>query len=525
MADARVVVVGAGVGGLAAAIDLAARGLDVTVLEKAAAPGGKMRAVEVAPGMAVDAGPTVLTMRWVFESLFDAAGLSFADRVPTRRASVLARHAWDGDAARLDLHARVEDSAAAIGAFAGATEARRFLDFMHRAAGIYRTLEGPFMRASCDSPLALVRAVGLTRLRELWGITPFSTLWQSLGRHFHDPRLHQLFGRYATYCGSSPFLAPATLMLVAHVEQEGVWFVDGGMHRLATALADAARARGAALRFGAEVAEVCCANGRVAGVTLRSGERIEAEAVVLNADPAAVAAGLFGTAAQRAAPMPRGARRSLSALTWLMAAPTAGFPLARHNVFFSRDYRAEFDAIFRGGRAPDEPTVYVCAQDRGDAPLPDASGPERMLVLANAPANGDARGADPNDASRVARAVQEVLKRCGAEIDLDHPTATATGPAQFGTLFPATGGALYGRASHGWMASFGRPGTATPIPGLFLAGGSAHPGAGVPMTALSGRLAASAVRAHLDSIARSRATVTHGGTRTAGATTGASGSS
>ena len=512
MADARVVVVGAGVGGLAAALDLAARGLDVTVLEKAPVPGGKMRAVEVAPRMAVDAGPTVLTMRWVFESLFDAAGLSFADRVPTRRASVLARHAWDGDAARLDLHARVEDSAAAIGAFAGAAEARRFLDFMHRAAGIYRTLEGPFMRASCDSPLALVRAVGLTRLRELWDITPFSTLWQALGRHFHDPRLRQLFGRYATYCGSSPFLAPATLMLVAHVEQEGVWFVDGGMHRLATALADAARARGAALRFGAEVAEVCCANGRVAGVTLRSGERIEADAVVLNADPAAVAAGLFGTAAQRAAPMPRGARRSLSALTWLMAAPTAGFPLARHNVFFSRDYAREFTRILDAGEAPDAPTVYVCAQDRESVAPPADGAPERLLVLVNAPADGDRRRWDDTETLPCETRTFDLLSRCGLTLDR-HPawTRLAT-PADFHHLFPGTGGALYGAASHGWQASFKRPGARTRMPGLYLAGGSTHPGPGVPMAALSGRIAAARLAADLASTARSRAVAMPGGT-------------
>jgi 1-hydroxycarotenoid 3,4-desaturase len=314
-------------------------------------------------------------------------------------------------------------------------------------------------------------------------------------------------------------------MLIAHVEQEGVWSIEGGMGALARALAELARSCGVRIDTDTHVARIELRDGRASGVALADGTALAADAVVCNADAAALAAGCFGQEVADRTPGLANPRRSLSAHTWTLRAEARGFGFLRHNVFFSRDYRAEFDAIFRGGRAPDEPTVYVCAQDRGDAPLPDASGPERMLVLANAPANGDARGADPNEASRVARAVQEVLKRCGAEIDLDHPTATATGPAQFGTLFPATGGALYGRASHGWMASFGRPGTATPIPGLFLAGGSAHPGAGVPMTALSGRLAASAVRAHLDSIARSRATVTHGGTRTAGATTGASGSS
>jgi 1-hydroxycarotenoid 3,4-desaturase len=512
VADARVVVVGAGVGGLAAALELAARGLDVTVLESAAGPGGKMRAVEPAPGMAVDAGPTVLTMRWVFEALFEAAGLSFADRVPTRRATVLARHAWDGDPARLDLHAGLPDSAAAIGDFSGTAEARRFLDFMRRAAGIYRTLEDPFLRRACDSPLALVRAVGLSRLRELWDITPFSTLWGALGRHFHDPRLRQLFGRYATYCGSSPFLAPATLMLVAHVEQDGVWFVDGGMHRLAQALAEAARARGAVLRFGAEVAEVRAAQGRVAGVTLRDGERLDADAVVVNADAAAVAGGLFGDAARRAAPTPRGARRSLSALTWLLAAPTAGFPLARHNVFFSRDYAREFARIFGRGEAPDAPTIYVCAQDRDAAAPPPEGAPERLLVLMNAPADGDARRWDPTETLPCESRTFDLLARCGLMVDRQPESTRLATPADFHRLFPGTGGALYGAASHGWRASFQRPGARTRLPGLYLAGGSTHPGPGVPMAALSGRIAAGRLLADLASTARSRTAVMPGGT-------------
>jgi 1-hydroxycarotenoid 3,4-desaturase len=370
-----------------------------------------------------------------------------------------------------------------------------------------------------------VRAIGWRGARTLLAASPFRSLWSALGQDFPDPRLRQLFARYATYVGSSPFSCPATLMLIAHVEQEGVWSVEGGMGALARALADLARASGARIETGAEVARIELRNGVACGVTLADGRFLAADSVVCNADAAALAAGAFGGAIADRTRSLAGARRSLSAHTWTLRGIARGFGFLRHNVFFSRDYPAEFDAIFGRGRAPDEPTVYVCAQDRGDTPLPEGSGPERLLVLANAPANGDARDRDPGETTRAARAVQEVLERCGAEIELDQSTATATGPAEFGRLFPATGGALYGRASHGSMASFARPGTETGIPGLYLAGGSAHPGAGVPMTALSGRLAAQAVRGRLDSIARSRPTVTHGGTRTAGATTGVSGSS
>ena len=513
----RVVVIGAGIGGLATALDLAARGFEVVVLERAAAPGGKMRE-EAVGGARLDAGPTVFTMRWVFEALFDAAGASFADHLTLQPAAVLARHAWDGGG-RLDLFADAERSADAIGAFAGAADARGFRAFCERARRVYRALEGPFIRAPRPNPVSLAAAAGPSGVAGLMGASPFTTLWRALGDHFRDPRLRQLFGRYATYCGSSPFLAPATLMLVAHVEQDGVWLVEGGMHRLARAVEALAEQRGAAFRYNAEVAEIRVEGGRAAGVVLASGERLDADAVVVNADAAAVAAGLFGPAARGAVPRADRRDRSLSALTWATLAEAEGFPLSRHTVFFSDDYPAEFDDLFRRGRLPAAPTAYICAQDRGagDGEAPPA-GPERLLCLVNAPPVGDTAPPSQAEIERCETATFRLLERCGLTVRR-HDTVT-TGPAEFERLFPATGGALYGRASHGWMASFARPGARTTLPGLYLAGGSAHPGAGVPMAALSGRQAASSIAADLlkagtrASTRRSHATATPGGIAT-----------
>lgn len=523
MPETQTIVIGAGVGGLACAIDLAAQGVGVLVLERASAPGGKMRVLR-AGGADIDAGPTVFTLRGVFEDLFAGAGARLADRLTLTPLEILARHAWAGGA-QLDLYADRGRSADAIGRFAGPDAARGYLSFCARARRIHDVLERDFMRAPRPSPAGLVRAIGWRGALTMLEASPFRSLWSALGADFADPRLRQLFARYATYVGSSPFSCPATLMLIAHVEQEGVWSVEGGMGALARALADLARTCGARIQTDAEVARIDLHDGAACGVTLADGTVLEADTVVCNADATALAAGCFGREIAARTRSLASQRRSLSANTWTLRGSVQGFGLLRHNVFFSRDYRAEFDAIFGRGRTPAEPTVYVCAQDRGDTSLPEGSGPERLLVLANAPANGDVQAPDPGSTARAARAVQEVLKRCGAEIELDQPTATATGPVEFGRLFPATGGALYGRAAHGAMASFDRPGTGTPIPGLYLAGGSAHPGAGVPMTALSGRLAARAVRRRLDSIARSRGTATPGGTPTAGATTAGSGSS
>jgi 1-hydroxycarotenoid 3,4-desaturase len=507
----RAVIVGAGVAGLVSAFALAARGLDVTVLERAAAPGGKMRQIAIGSSR-IDSGPTVFTMRWVFDELFAAAGRNFADHIRLTPLDILSRHAWD-EQARLDLFVEETRSVEAIGDFAGAAEAARYRTFCRDTRRIYDILEKPFLRASQPSMSGLIGANGFRGLMRLPHIKPFSSMWSALSQYFHDPRLRQLFGRYATYCGSSPFKAPATLMLVAHVEREGVWSVEGGMHGLARALADAAKALGATIRYGQEVSEILIACGRANGVRLSNGERIQAEAVIINADIAAVANGSFGVQAGRAATAIPVRARSLSAMTWSFVAKTGGFPLDRHNVFFSRDYAAEFEDIFDRDALPREPTVYVCAQDR-DISGNIVGGEEKLLVLVNAPANGDRHSYDAAEVEQCERRTFGVLERCGLRVQRRREATQVTTPADFNRMFPATGGALYGRSSHGWTASFQRPGARTRVPGLYLAGGSTHPGPGVPMAALSGRSAAASVMADLASTSQSPKTAMRGGMST-----------
>ena len=507
--DHRVVVVGAGVAGLAAAVDLAARGLAVTVLERAAQPGGKLRQVVVG-GAGIDSGPTVFTMRWVFESLFADAGTSVESELTLSPLDVLARHAW-GAGGRLDLFADALRSEAAIGTFAGAAEAARFRAFRMQAQRVYAALEPTFIRVTRPGAVRIIRDLGPDGLAALSSVGALRSMWYTLGRHFHDPRLRQLFGRYATYCGSSPFRAPGTLVLVAQVEMDGVWSIQGGMVALARALARLAERHGASIRCGAHVERILVESGRACGVVLAGGERVPADSVVFNGDVGALPAGLLGEAARSAAAAVAPSARSLSALTWSMHAPTDGFALARHNVFFDDDdYAREFTDVFGHGRLPSRPTVYVCAQDRGDdTPV---AGPERLLCLVNAPALGDARPFDPPEIEQCERRAFSLLARCGLQIERRPQDAVITSPADFERLFPGTGGALYGRTSHGWLAQFRRPASLSRVPGLYLAGGSAHPGPGVPMAALSGRLAAATLRAHLDSTSRSSRVAISGGT-------------
>lgn len=500
----RVLVVGAGIGGLSAAALLAQQGLDVTVLERAAVTGGKACTRSVGDRQ-LDAGPTVLTMRWVFEQLFAQLGLRLESQLKLQRATVLARHAWGPDEG-LDLLADREASVAAIAAFAGGDEAARYLDFCQRSQAVYQALERSFIAASRPNPLSLTARLlreGLPGLRGLAAIQPFTRLDRALARQFRDPRLRQLFGRYATYCGSSPFAAPATLMLVAHVEQDAVWQVDGGLQRLAQQLSAAAQQQGARLRCQAEVGEILLQDGRVHGVQLTSGERLAADAVLFNGDADALAQGRLGAqlAARLGLAPLRTGQRSLSAITWHQVTATSGFPLSHHNVFFSdpRDegYRREFDAI-AAGRLPPSPTVYLCAQDREarDGATPP-TGPERLMLLVNAPA-----GAAPHPEPELQRCEQQTLNqlaRAGLRLATPAQPPVRTTPQDFAAAYPGSMGALYGRASQGWRASFQRPGQRTAIPGLYLAGGTVHPGPGVPMASLSGQLAAQQMLADLAS--------------------------
>ena len=571
----RVVVIGAGVGGLVAAGVLARAGLDVTVVERAERPGGKIRTIAVG-GRPIDVGPTVFTMRGLLREIAEAAGFSLDEAISLKSVETLARHAWGPDE-RLDLFADPARSADAIGDFAGAEEARRFLAFHAEAAHVFRTLDQSFIRAEAPSRAGLVMGAGLRGLADLVRIRPFQTLWSTLGQMFEDVRLRQLFGRYATYCGSSPFSAPATLMLIAHVEMDGVWLVEGGMVRLAEAFAAQAEANGARFRFGAEAASIEVDKGRASAVALSTGERLEADAVLFNGDVEALGSGLLGQGPTRAAPRTAAKDRSLSAVTLASLARTDGFPLARHTVFFSADYRAEFDEIFGHSRLPESPTVYVCAQDRDDAgrlapppPFTSPQGgevdvaqatagegegtspereapphpalwadlsppwrgeeprsspdvlqdafPERLMLLVNAPAVGDAYHFGREEIARCERNALDLLARCGLTLEPSGETVSTT-PSDFAEMFPATGGALYGPASHGSSASFRRATTRSALPGLYLAGGSVHPGAGVPMAALSGWRAATSLIADLASTGRSRRTATPGGMSTPGATT------
>jgi 1-hydroxycarotenoid 3,4-desaturase len=277
------------------------------------------------------------------------------------------------------------------------------------------------------------------------------------------------------------------LGLIWHAEASGVWAVKGGMHALARAIARLAEDRGAVFRYGAHVDRIEVQGGRVAAAHLADGTRIPAGEIVFNGDPRALYTGALGSAVRGAVPRPAVEPRSLSACVWSFAAEPSGPALSHHNVFFAGNPRAEFGPI-AAGRLPEDPTLYVCAQDRGGDLVPE--GPERFEIIMNAPAG---LPETEEERERCRTLTFETLAGFGLHFDPTPPVSALTTPAGFDSLFPASQGSLYGRSPHGLMAPFQRPKAETRVPGLYLAGGGAHPGAGVPMATLSGKHAAAAI--------------------------------
>ena len=508
-AQTRSIVIGAGIGGLAAALRLRAQGRDVLVLERAAEVGGKMRTVPSTAGP-VDTGPTVLTMKPVFDELFESIGARLEDHIELVPEPHLARHWWR-DGAVLDLWQDREKSAQEVGGVFGDQAKREYEAFATEAERLFDAFDAPMMRAAKPGPATLTARV----LREpslIRAMSPLSTLAAKLTRSFRDPHLRQLFGRYATYVGGSPFQSPAILSLISHSEAAGVWRVKHGMHALALSLKALAEARGVRFHLGSEVTRIEMQHGRVGAVHTGDG-RFPCDEAVFNGDPRALTLGKLGAVARQALPGLALEKRSLSARVWAFASGVSGADLVHHNVFFAGDPRAEFEPIATG-QPPKDPTIYICAEDRGTGVTPPAT--ERFEIIINAApiTAGDTTPA-AEEIETCRQQTLQTLDQFGLTFASSPPDRALTTPRQWEALFPGSAGSLYGQSPHGKMAAFQRPTARTRIPGLYLVGGGTHPGAGVPMATLSARHAAEAMQKDRTSTSPSRQTVTRGGMSTA----------
>lgn len=490
---ARVVIVGAGIGGLAAAARLGALGHEVTVLEAAEVVGGKVGLLEHATPSGTfrfDTGPSLLTMPEVFAELFRDTGEPMESVLALRRIEPALRYCFgDGTVLTTSSDSVVQASRMeqAFGTGAGAA----WTALIRRGARIWRAVEQPVLR----SPLSIASAARSSgRVAALTAVSPARTLRQLGRQYLDDPRQRLMLERYATYAGADPRRAPAALAVIPYLEQAfGSWHIEGGMRRLAEALADRATDRGVTIRVGARVTRITTAAGKVDQVGLADGTVLPADVVVANADASSV----FGHLLQ---PPPSRVPEadSLSGFAVLLGVRGGTPGLAGRNVLFGQsDYGAEFDAVFdRPGRPVADPAIYVSSPED---PATCPPGHEAWFVLVNATRHGADGGRGTLDwdhaglSAGYAERLVSLLGQRGLPVRERVVFTDVITPADLQRRTGAPGGAIYGSALHGRMASFRRPANATSVRGLFLVGGSTHPGGGLPLVALSAAIVADLV--------------------------------
>lgn len=480
----KIAVIGAGIGGLSSAIHLALAGKKVVVYEQNDQVGGKMAEVYQG-GYRWDSGPSVITMRHVFEDLFARARRQFGEYLELLPVEPLTRYFYpDGSVlnASKDLDYMIQQIQAIE-----QEDIAGYQRFLSYAAQLYRIVSPVFI---FDQP---------PRFRHLLKVSPMDilrvdglrTMDKAISSHVRSPQLQQLLGRFATYVGASPYHAPATLNVIAHVElNQGVWYPQGGVYRIAQAFSRLAQELGVEIYTTCPVKAIHTLNGHVKGVVLAKGGFVPASAVVANVDVALVYDKLLqpsDISAGRKGRLLR-AKPSSSAFILMLGIDVEHARLAHHNIFFSTNYPLEFEQIFQEGKPPSEPTIYVAISSKSsqkDAP----EGCENWFVMVNAPATGSGWDWSTQSAEYKDRVLTLLAKR-GFDIRQRIRKEFILTPPDIERFTGAHRGALYGTSSNDRWAAFRRPhNREKEIKGLYYAGGSTHPGGGVPMVTLSGKVA------------------------------------
>ncbi len=488
--EKNVAIIGAGFGGLSAAIRLAKQGWKVDVFEQQAYAGGKAGSQQ-AGGYRFDRGPSLITMREVFSDLFEAAGRRIEDYLQFEKLDTVCSYFFpDGTelAARgkpeefaMEVEAKTQDSAESV------------LQFLKYSRGIYNKTAEMFLMNSLHDPVTYFRPKVWQGVLSRGKLDAGRSMDVANRSFFQDPRMVQLFNRYATYNGSDPYQVPATLNIIPHVEYNmGAYACKTGIYAIPQAMRTVAEELGVSFHFELPVQRIKIENGRASGVETGSGEHA-ADIVISNVDARRTYEVLLQDPEAPYAKRYRQLEPSSSGLVFFWGIKRRFPELTVNNIFFSGDYPAEFKSIFSDLRIPDDPTVYVNITSKvapGDAP----EGGENWFVLVNAPRNN---GQDWEN--EIARARTGVLRRLeqalGSSIEQDIAVEETLTPPQIEQESGSYYGSLYGISSNTKTAAFLRhPARSRRYGGLYFCGGSVHPGGGMPLAVLSGKIAADIIR-------------------------------
>ena len=488
MENKRVAVVGGGLGALSGAIRLARLGFSVQLFEKNPKIGGKVNEA-VLDGYRFDTGASLLTMPFVIDELFDFAGFKRADYLDFVSIDPICRYFFS-DGSVMDASADKAKMKAAIQQLSP-DDVEAYERFLKYAERIHTLTSEIFMFTPIHAFKKLMKPRHFQTLFKLHQIDPFRTVHQSVSRFFSDPRLIQLFDRYATYNGSDPFQAPATLNIIPYIEYGlGGYYIKGGIYRLVDALMTVACELGVQVHTSAKVEKICHARKRVSGVRV-NGKKVEADYVLCGADAVVTYNELIDGHQKRRERLNR-LEPSVSGMLFLWGVRAKHPKLAHHNIIFSSDYDAEFTQIFKHQQVPDEPTIYIAITSKADAEHAPADG-ENWFVLLNMPylSLGQVWGKEKD---RMRSVVLNKLKQLGFDIADRIEVEQVYTPEDFSQLYASNQGSIYGISSNSKTTAFRRiPNRSRTLRGLYFAGGSVHPGGGIPLVILSGKMAATLI--------------------------------
>ncbi|CAN5269530.1 phytoene desaturase family protein [soil metagenome] len=489
----EVIIIGAGLGGLSAAIRLAKSGFSVTILEKNENVGGKVNFVE-GNGYKFDTGASLLTMRHVLEELFEFASRKIEDYLTIVPLEPICRYFWS-DGTRFDASTDLLKTEIEIEKLEQ-SDVESFRKYLADAKKKYEIAEKTFLAHSLNDLPKLLRP---KYLKDLLAISSLKTLDKHNKSYFQSPKLRQLFNRFATYNGSSPYQTPATFALVPYVEFGlGAWYVKGGMYEIPKALEKLTKEFGVTIYTESEVEKIEIENGKAVGVRV-GGEVFGCDFVIANSDAVETYRNLIDKKARKNFSNRKieQIEPSCSGFVLLLGTKKQFPQLAHHNIFFSDDYKAEFEAIFNEKRPAQNPTIYVCASSKTDE-TQSPKGHENLFVLINAPYTSAA-----TDWAKEKQSYRDLiigkLEDFGLE-DLENSIdfEQIITPEDFEKKYRANKGSIYGVSSNGIFSAFLRPpNKAKNIENLYFVGGATHPGGGIPLVLLSGKMAGDLISQHL----------------------------
>jgi len=492
MADAPVGIIGGGLGGLAAACTLAARGHRVILWEKNDWLGGKA-AVWEQDGFRFDMGPTILTVPRVLHRIFAEAGRTTADHLDLRRVDPQWRCLFD-DGSVLDLTENETAMTASLATYAPGSEVG-YRDFLGMSARLHEVSEKFFFWRSVEDirdTLDFSKNFDLATLRDVLALRMGSTVAAQIRKRVADGRVAQMLDHFVQYVGSSPYGSPAVLCSIAHMQtNDGVWYPMGGTRAVPMALQELAESLGVEFRTGVEVNRIAAAGGRVSGVETKDGRITPVSAAISNMDSVRTYKELVGGAPEKAFSRRWKREPACSGVVLYLGLDWAYHHLAHHNFVFSQDPKAEFDFIYRRGEPAPDPTCYLAAPARTEPGVAPEGG-EALYVLVHTPyLRPHHNWAEMLPGYR--RVILDKLARTAGLHDLESRIRVerVLTPQDIHERYRVLNGAIYGLASHGRMFGAFKPGNRSrDLPGLYLAGGAAHPGPGMPMVLMSGWIAA-----------------------------------